>query len=70
MRRYDFVAWKDSGLWTVHCPSLPGVYGVGRTLDQAKSDFAEAASEMVGYLADIGEPLPKRTPVEVGEVAF
>lgn len=62
MRRYDYVAWKDEGVWSVHSPSVPGVYGLGATRRAAEADFAESLAEMLAYLEDIGEqpPRPKR----------
>jgi predicted RNase H-like HicB family nuclease len=68
MRKYDYVAWKDEGLWTVHSPSVPGVYGVGATRREAEADFIDALSELLAYLRDIGESPPKRTQVIAGVV--
>ena len=49
------LLWQDEGKWTVHDPSLPGVYGVGDTQAQAEQDLFEGIDEMMGYLASIGE---------------
>ena len=67
-RQYGFVAWRSEGLWTVHSPSIPGVYGVGKTVEEAREDFIAAASDMVEYLAEIGEPPPRPADMCVGQV--
>ena len=68
--KYDFVAWKNDGIWTVHCPSIVGVYGTGKTLAEAKEDFVSAATDMLDYRRSIGEPDPRPAHVRVGEVSF
>ena len=68
MRKYDYVAWKSEGKWTVHSPSVAGVYGVGTTRRAAEADFLDALSELLAYLSDSGERPPKRTPVAFGVV--
>ena len=68
MPRYDLIVWKDEGVWTAHSPSISGVYGVGTTAREAKADFAAAATEMLDYLDEIGEPPPRRTEVRLYDV--
>ncbi|MHB8420904.1 MAG: type II toxin-antitoxin system HicB family antitoxin [Myxococcales bacterium] len=65
-KRYDYIAWKDEGRWVVHSPSVPGVYGLGRTRAAAKNDFFEALSLLIEHLKSIHEPLPKPKPLELG----
>jgi predicted RNase H-like HicB family nuclease len=65
---YTFVAVREDRLWGVTCPSLPGVFGVGKTRKAAERDFAGAARTLVEYLDDIGEALPTPRPVHLGSV--
>lgn len=41
MRKDDYIAWQDEGLWVAHNPAVPGVYGLGDTLAEAEQDLAE-----------------------------
>lgn len=68
MRRYDFIAWKDEGIWTVHAPSLPGVYGIGDTFAQAKADFLAAVELLSDHLDAIGEPMPRQAATRTGQI--
>jgi len=52
---YDYIAWREEGVWTAHSPSLPGVYGVGKTRDQAERDLFESVDELMDYLDEIDE---------------
>ncbi len=67
-RSYDYLIWQEEGLWTAHSPSVPGVYGVGATRREAEKDFFEALGEMVAYLKDVGEAMPKRQRLSLGVV--
>lgn len=44
------LVWEE-GLWTVHSPSLPGVYGIGATEEEARADLADAEEALAEYLA-------------------
>lgn len=70
MKKYDFIAWQDEGIWTAHSPSVPGVYGVGDTRREAQDDLANAILELFAYLSDIGEraPAPKQITSGVLEI--
>ena len=48
---YDYVTWEEDGMWASHSPSVPGVYGLGDTAEEAESDLAEAMEAMSEYLA-------------------
>jgi predicted RNase H-like HicB family nuclease len=65
---YDYVSWKESGVWTAHCPAVPGVYGLGDTSAQAVADLREALNELDDYLDEIGESLPSAGKVRTGEL--
>ena len=66
--RYPYIAWKDEGRWVVHSPSVPGVYGLGRTKSVAEKDFSVALDLMLSYLREIGERLPAPLPLTIGTV--
>lgn len=65
-KKYEYVAWKDEGRWVVHSPSVPGVYGLGRSKAAAKEDFSQALSLLIEHLRSIDEPLPRARPLEIG----
>jgi len=65
---YDSIAWKDEGLWTAHSPSIPGVYGLGRTKARAERDLADALGTLFEYLKKIGEARPAPRRLVVGAV--
>lgn len=65
---YAFIATREDGLWGVTCPSLPGVFGVGKSRKAAERDFAGAARTLVEYLDEIGEERPTPRPVHLGSV--
>jgi predicted RNase H-like HicB family nuclease len=64
--RYAYITWTEEGQWTAHSPSVPGVYGVGRTRDRAVADLGEALDEMFDYLAEIGERAPRPRRFDTG----
>ena len=66
--QYDYIAWRESGLWTAHSPSLPGVYGIGKSRPQAENDLFEAVDELLDYLDEIGERAPK--PVRLSQATM
>lgn len=68
MSTYHTIAWKEDGTWTAHAPSVPGVYGLGRTRRQAEDDLVEALELMFDYLDEVGDPRPAPSPVVHGEV--
>lgn len=68
MRKYDYVAWEEEGTWTVHSPSVPGVWGLGATRAEAEADFTDALNETLTHLVETGKRLPKQRHVTVGVV--
>jgi len=66
--KYEYVAWKDEGIWTVHSPSVPGVYGLGGTFREAERDYIEALDTLTDYLSEINEPLPAPISIKVGSI--
>ena len=65
---YDYIAWKEEGVWTASCPGVAGVYGLGDTKALAVSDLRDALEELADYLEEIGERLPRGRRVNVGEL--
>lgn len=65
---YTFVAVQEDGVWGVTCPSLPGVFGVGKTRKAAERDFAGALETLAEYLDEIGEKLPPPQRVALGSL--
>jgi predicted RNase H-like HicB family nuclease len=54
-RSYDYIVWQDEGVWTAHCPSIPGVYGLGDTKGRAEKDLIEGLDTLFDYLHETGE---------------
>ena len=65
---YDYVTWEEDGMWASHAPSVPGVYGLGDTAEEAETDLAEAMAAMSEYLVEVGETLPSPRHVHVGHL--
>lgn len=67
--KYDFTTWEEGGVWTSHAPAIPGVYGVGKTADEAEEDLEEATGFLFEYLDEIGEEHPKPSKFRVGRMS-
>jgi predicted RNase H-like HicB family nuclease len=67
---YTFVAVQEHGAWGVTCPSLPGVFGVGKTRKEAEKDFAGSLETLANYLDEIGEKLPTPQRVAIGSLSI
>jgi len=65
-RKYEFLAWKDEGVWTAHSPSVVGVYGVGATRAEAERDLLDGIEELVSYLGEVGESAPRPKHIAIG----
>lgn len=55
MSKYDVVVWSEEGVWTAHSPSVPGVYGLGKSRRAAVADFKLALSDEIAYQKQIGQ---------------
>jgi predicted RNase H-like HicB family nuclease len=64
----DYIAWKDEGQWSAHSPSVPGVYGLGETRQEAISDLIEGVGEMLDYLDEIGADRPAKKRLVSGVI--
>lgn len=56
------------GGYVVHCPSLPGCYSQGATIDEAMANIREAIELCVEDMRAHGEPLPDLSRTLVGSV--
>jgi predicted RNase H-like HicB family nuclease len=65
---YDYVSWREEGVWTAHCPAIPGAYGLGATSAQAVADLKDALYELDDYLSELGEKLPPAAAIRTGEL--
>lgn len=63
---YKYVAWKEEGVWTAHCPAIPGVYGLGSSVAASVSDLEEALRLLAEHVAELGERLPRGGQISVG----
>jgi len=57
-KTYPVTLWKEESIWTAHAPSIPGLYGMGRTPAAARRDLANGMRDLFAYLDEIGEPRP------------
>jgi len=55
----------DDGGYVVSCPSLPGCYSQGDTVEEALENIREAIEAYVESLKKHGEPIPAEYEVEV-----
>ena len=55
---HDVVCWEEEGIWSARVPSIPGIYGVGSTAEEAEADLVEAMGAMEEYLEEMGEEIP------------
>ena len=67
-REFDCILWLEEGMWTAHSPSVPGVYGLGRTRGAAEKDLVDGLYDLFTYLEDIGERQPSPRRFAVGTV--
>ena len=62
MNAYDFKILiepdEESGGFVVTCPSLPGCYSQGDTIEQSLANIREAIELCLEDLVEHGEPVP------------
>ncbi|MGH7278790.1 MAG: type II toxin-antitoxin system HicB family antitoxin [Candidatus Rokuibacteriota bacterium] len=71
MKVYDFkVIFEpdEGGGYVVSCPSLPGCYSQGDTVDEALSSIREAIEVCLEDLQAHGQEIPNPSGVLVGSV--
>ncbi len=58
----------DTGGYVVVCPSLPGCYSQGDTVEEALANIREAIELCLEDLQERGEPIPDPSHVLIGSV--
>ena len=62
------VVPQPEGGFFVECPSLPGCYSEGGTVEEALDNIREAILLVLEDMQDVGEPVPQCSPALVTEV--
>lgn len=72
MKMYDFKVLlepdEEAGGYVVTCPSLPGCYSQGETVEEALANIREAIELCLEDLVAHGEPVPDATKTLIGTV--
>ncbi len=71
MKVYDFKILLESdeaGGYVVSCPSLPGCYSQGETVEEAMSNIEEAILLCLEDMQAHGEPIPEVSKTLLGSV--
>lgn len=71
MRTYRFtvvIEAASEGGYYVFCPTLPGCYSQGETLQETKTNIQEAIRAHTESLLKEGEPIPQETEEFVGTI--
>ncbi len=58
----------EAGGYVVSCPSLPGCYSQGDTVEEAMANIKEAIELTIEDMKDHGEPIPGKAPSLIGSV--
>jgi len=67
---YEVIIWlDDNGAYSAKCPSLPGCYSCGDTVEEAQANIREAIHLYLDTLRKHRQPIPERRPVMLVEVA-
>jgi antitoxin HicB len=71
MKAFDFKVLlepDEDGGYVVVCPSLPGCYSQGETIEQALANIREAIELCLEDMQEHGEPVPDPSNVLIGSV--
>jgi antitoxin HicB len=71
VKTYDFkviLEPDENGGYVISCPSLPGCYSQGETLEQALENIKEAIALCLEDMESQGEEIPDPSKVLVGSV--
>lgn len=71
MKTWDFKVLLEpdqDGGYVVVCPSLPGCYSQGETVQEALANIREAIELCLEDLQELGEPIPDPSNVLIGSV--
>lgn len=58
LSRQVMIEADESGGYVVSCPSLPGCYSQGETIDEAVANIREAIELYIEVLEEDGKPVP------------
>jgi predicted RNase H-like HicB family nuclease len=58
LSRQVIIEADESGGYVVSCPSLPGCYSQGETIDEALANIREAIELYIEVLEEDGKPIP------------
>ncbi len=58
LSRQVIIEADESGGYVVSCPSLPGCYSQGETIDDALANIREAIELYIEVLEEDGKPIP------------
>ena len=59
---------QPDGGYVIHCPSLPGCYSQGATIDEALAGIREAIDVCIDDMRAHGEPLPDPSRTLIGTI--
>lgn len=72
MKVYDFKVLPDpdesAGGYVVTCPSLPGCYSQGDTVEEAPENIREAIELCLEDMKALGQPVPDTAKTLIGTV--
>ena len=63
-----FLEPDEDGGYVVSCPSLPGCYSQGETIEDALANIREAIELCLEDMREHGEPIPDPSNVLIGSV--
>ncbi len=58
LSRQVMIEADERGGYVVSCPSLPGCYSQGETIDEALANIREAIELYIEVLEEDGKPIP------------
>ena len=74
MKVYDFKVLlepdEEAGGFVVSCPSLPGCYSQGDTIEEALKNIEEAILLCLEDMREQNQPIPNPTQTLIGSVAI
>jgi predicted RNase H-like HicB family nuclease len=65
--RQVILRQDEDGYWNAECPSLPGCFSQGDTLDEAIINIREAIQAYIESLEKHGEPIPDENMISTVE---
>jgi predicted RNase H-like HicB family nuclease len=72
MTVYDFKVFiepdEEVGGYVVTCPSLPGCYSQGETIEESMANIREAIELCLEDMLELGQPVPDTARTLIGTV--